>query len=52
MLDRIKFFDPDLHDPDVSIHLCKGIDLVMHLPSKVGGIGYYTRHPHDVIEAN
>ena len=52
VLDRIKFFALDLHDPDVSFRLCKGMDLVIHLASKVGGIDYYTRCPHDIIEAN
>ncbi len=52
VLNHIRFFALDLRDPDVALRLCKGMDTVMHLASKVGGIEYYTHRPHDVIEAN
>lgn len=38
------------------LELCKGLftgsDVVMHLASKVGGIGYYLSHPYEVLDAN
>ena len=34
--DCIRFFALDLHEPDVALRLCKGMDTVMHLASKVG----------------
>lgn len=52
VLDHIHFFAMDLRDPDVALRLCKGMDTVMHLASKVGGTEYYTHRAHDVIEAN
>ena len=52
VLDHIRFFALDLRDPDVALRLCKGMDTVMHLASKVGGIEYYAYRAHDVIEAN
>ena len=52
VLDRIDFFPLDLREPGAAFGLCKGMDAVMHLASKIGGIDYYMHRPHDVIEAN
>jgi nucleoside-diphosphate-sugar epimerase len=49
---EIKFYEADLLDRQVADRVCAGQDVVFHLASKVGGIGYYTQRPFEVIEAN
>jgi len=49
---EIGFNQVDLLDQQAAIRVCSGQDAVFHLASKVGGIGYYTRRPFEVIEAN
>ena len=49
---QIAFHEVDLLDQQTAIRVCAGQDVVLHLASKVGGIGYYTRKPFEVIEAN
>jgi nucleoside-diphosphate-sugar epimerase len=49
---EIAFQQVDLLDQQAAIQVCAGQDVVFHLASKVGGIGYYTRRPFEVIEAN
>jgi GDP-D-mannose 3', 5'-epimerase len=50
--DRIEFHHHDLLDYPGTLKLCAGRDVVIHLASKVGGIGYYTSKPFEVFEAN
>lgn len=50
--DQIEFHFMDLLDPIVANKLCAGKDVVIHLASKVGGIGYYTSKPFEVFELN
>src|SRR5215468_382533 len=49
---EIEFQQVDLLNPVTAFRVCAGQDVVMHLASKVGGIGYYTRKPFEVVEAN
>jgi nucleoside-diphosphate-sugar epimerase len=49
---EITFHKADLLDRQVANRVCAGKDVVLHLASKVGGIGYYTQRPFEVIEAN
>jgi nucleoside-diphosphate-sugar epimerase len=49
---EIAFHQVDLLDRQAAIEVCAGQDVVFHLASKVGGIGYYTRRPFEVFEAN
>ena len=49
---EITFHEADLLDRRVADRVCAGQDVVFHLASKVGGIGYYTQKPFEVIEAN
>jgi nucleoside-diphosphate-sugar epimerase len=49
---EITFHQVDLLDQQAAIQVCIGQDVVLHLASRVGGIGYYTRRPFEVIEAN
>jgi nucleoside-diphosphate-sugar epimerase len=49
---EIAFHQVDLLDEEAANQVCAGQDIVLHLASKVGGIGYYTRKPFEVIEAN
>jgi GDP-D-mannose 3', 5'-epimerase len=50
--EQIEFHQADLLDRQVASKVCADQDVVFHLASKVGGIGYYTRRPFEVIEAN
>ena len=50
--DHVKFFDRDLRESGVASGLCDGMDAVIHLAAKVGGIDYYTRRTHEVLETN
>jgi nucleoside-diphosphate-sugar epimerase len=50
--EEIIFHEADLLDRQVANQVCAGQDVVLHLASKVGGIGYYTRRPFEVIESN
>lgn len=52
VLDHIEFFDLDLRESGVASRLCEGMDAVIHLAAKVGGIDYYTRRAHEVLETN
>ena len=52
VLDHVKFFDRDLRESGVASGLCDGMDAVIHLAAKVGGIDYYTRRTHEVLETN
>jgi nucleoside-diphosphate-sugar epimerase len=49
---QIAFHQLDLLDRRAAIQVCAGQDIVFHLASKVGGIGYYTRKPFEVLETN
>src|SRR5215469_519932 len=49
---EITFHKADLLDRRVVDRVCAGKDAVLHLASKVGGIGYYTQRPFEVLEAN
>lgn len=50
VLDRIEFREEDLTDRDVAMRAVEGMDTVIHLASKVGGIKVYTDHPYSVFE--
>ncbi len=52
VLDQIEFRQEDLRDPDVCRRACKGMEVVFHLASKVGGIGYYLARPAEVLTQN
>ena len=49
---EIAFHQVDLLDQQAAFQVCANQDVIFHLASKVGGIGYYTRKPFEVIEAN
>jgi nucleoside-diphosphate-sugar epimerase len=49
---EIAFHQVDLRNKEAAIQVCAGQNVVFHLASKVGGIGYYTRKPFEVCEAN
>jgi nucleoside-diphosphate-sugar epimerase len=49
---EITFHEADLLDRRVAAKVCDGQDVVFHLASKVGGIGYYAQRPFEVLEAN
>jgi nucleoside-diphosphate-sugar epimerase len=50
--EEIAFHEADLLDQQAATQVCAGQEVVLHLASKVGGIGYYTRKPFEVVEAN
>lgn len=49
---RVELQKVDLRVPGVARQACDGMDVVFHLASKVGGIGYYTKYPWDVMHSN
>lgn len=50
--DKIDVQKVDLREPGVARRACDGMDVVFHLASKVGGIGYYLKYPWDVLHCN
>lgn len=52
VLDHIEFRQEDLRDPEVCRRACQGMEVVFHLASKVGGIGYYLTRPAEVLTQN
>ena len=42
----------DLRDKALASKACQEMDVVFHLASKVGGIGYYLKYPLDVLHSN
>src|SRR5262245_32220802 len=49
---RVEMQEADLRTPGVASRACEGMDVVFHLASKVGGIGYYLKYPWDVLHSN
>ena len=49
---KVELLEVDLREPGVAGHACEGMDVVFHLASKVGGIGYYVKYPWDVMHSN
>ncbi len=49
---RVELQQVDLRKPDAARRACDGMDVVFHLASKVGGIGYYLKYPWDVLHSN
>ena len=49
---RIDLRVADLCTPGVAEEACRGIDVVFHFASKVGGITYYLSKPYEVLAAN
>ena len=47
--DKVGFFNKDLRTPDGLKDIFRGADVVIHLASKVGGIGVYTSKPYEVF---
>lgn len=52
VINEIDFRCCDLREEGVARAVANAVDVVIHLASKVGGIGYYVSHPYDVFEAN
>ncbi|MEE8423464.1 MAG: NAD-dependent epimerase/dehydratase family protein [Thermodesulfobacteriota bacterium] len=52
VLTDIEFLPLDLRQKEACITACKDIEIVFHLASKVGGIGYYLNKPGEVILEN
>ncbi len=50
--DKVELQQVDLREPGVARRACAGMDVVLHLASKVGGIGYYLKYPWDVKHSN
>jgi nucleoside-diphosphate-sugar epimerase len=49
---EVELHQVDLRDPGAARRECEGVDVVFHLASKVGGIGYYVKYPWDVMHSN
>jgi GDP-D-mannose 3',5'-epimerase len=52
VISKIKFANYDLTDYNQIKHLFVGKDIIIHLASKVGGIGTYISKPFEVMNAN
>jgi len=52
VLNYMEFRQEDLREPDVCRRACEGIEVVFHLASNVGGIGYYLTRPAEVLIHN
>ena len=52
IIDKVEFLEEDLRDRATCDRACKDIDVVFHLASKVGGIGYYLAKPGEVLTQN
>ena len=50
--DDIEFIEGDVRIMNTCYDICDGADIVIHLASKVGGIGYYLQKPGEVITHN
>lgn len=50
--DKVELLTVDLRQPGIAHQACEGMDVVFHLASKVGGIGYYVKYPWDVMHSN
>lgn len=48
----IEFMEVELSRIDKAREACKGIEVVMHLAAKVGGIGYNLAHPGEMFYRN
>ena len=51
-LPRVELREIDLRDAAKARTACEGVDVVFHLASKVGGIGFYTKRPLEVMHSN
>lgn len=49
---HVEMLTVDLREPGVARQACDGMDVVFHMASKVGGIGYYLKYPWDVLHSN
>ena len=52
VLNKITFLKLDLRDYDSTVKYFKNVDIVIHLASKVGGIGTYTSQPYEILSNN
>jgi nucleoside-diphosphate-sugar epimerase len=52
VLPHIDFIKDDLRHLEVCQRACRGMDIVVHLAAKVGGIKYYLDHPGEVLIEN
>ncbi len=48
----VDFRNEDLRDPVACERVCRDVEVVFHLASKVGGIGYYLSRPAEVLFDN
>ena len=52
IIDSIELIEGDLKNLDFCIKTIKNFDIVIHMASKVGGIGLYTSKPYTVMSEN
>jgi len=51
-IDQVEIREVDLRDPEATVAAFDGIDVVVHLAAKIGGIGYFHHVPADIIAMN
>ena len=49
---KVEFINGDLRDKSICEAACDGMDIIFHLASKVGSIGYYKKYAADVFSYN
>jgi nucleoside-diphosphate-sugar epimerase len=52
ILDQVDFRNVDLTNPEACLNSCEGIDTIVHLAARVGGINYYITKPGEVFADN
>ncbi|MFH1850450.1 MAG: SDR family NAD(P)-dependent oxidoreductase [archaeon] len=50
--EQIEFVKCDLKDPGDAARAARGMDIILHLAAKVGGIGYNKEHPGTMFRSN
>jgi GDP-L-fucose synthase len=50
--DNIEFKEVDLYNPDSCKEICKGIDVVLHLAARVGGVEFNSTHAGTMFRDN
>jgi len=49
---QVEFIQQDLTDADRTRELFEGFDVCVNLAAKIGGIGYFHRHPAEILSDN
>jgi UDP-glucose 4-epimerase len=48
----VEYIEGDVADPGVCARAFRGAEVCFHLAAKIGGIGYFSRYPADILDHN